>query len=245
MSSNKNPSLESTPNHSTNKNPTSAEIYKHELPKMHKLPANPQQQKPRYHKTRNIHTQSSTQDGGSSLEYSSTDSSHTTKIKLRPSSTIHPKSNTQNRKKASGGLSHKWAEIFSTTGATNKTNTSTPIKQWKRSTTPSGKEHDHTSTFDGIQTRIYTPNSFQPDNTPFGDNIEYNADSACFLFHNINGVKDEANWAQINTTMHELQVTGFGFAETNTTCRGRHYDKWHSITRKIFKTSRTSTLEAT
>jgi hypothetical protein len=44
--------------------------------------------------------------------------------------------------------------------------------------------------------------------------------------------------------MHELQVTGFGFAETNTTHRGRYYEKWHSITKKIFKTSRTVTSES-
>jgi hypothetical protein len=41
-----------------------------------------------------------------------------------------------------------------------------------------------------------------------------------------------------------IQVTGFGFAETNTTHRGRYYEKWHSITKKIFKTSPTITSES-
>jgi hypothetical protein len=95
-----------------------------------------------------------------------------------------------------------------------------------------------------VQTRIHTQNSYQPENTPFGDNIEYKDDITCFLFHNINGVKDEANWAQITSTMHELQVTGFGFTKANTTYRGWYHKKWHSITRKIFKTSRTITSES-
>jgi hypothetical protein len=90
---------------------------------------------------------------------------------------------------------------------------------------------------------MYTPNSYQQDNTPFGDNIEHNSDYEC-LFHNINGIKDDANWTQINETMRELQVTGFGFAEINATCRGSALQKWNNITRKTFKHSRTSTSES-
>jgi hypothetical protein len=91
---------------------------------------------------------------------------------------------------------------------------------------------------------MYTPNSYQQDNTPFGDNIKHNSDYECFLFHNINGIKDDANWTQINKTMRELQVTGFGFAEINATCRGSALQKWNNITRKTFKHSQTSTSES-
>jgi hypothetical protein len=38
--------------------------------------------------------------------------------------------------------------------------------------------------------------------------------------------------------MHELQVTGFGFTEINTTFRGASFQKWNSITRKTFQHSR-------
>jgi hypothetical protein len=37
----------------------------------------------------------------------------------------------------------------------------------------------------------------------------------CFIFHNINGIKDEHNWAQINITMKDLDITSVGFAEIN------------------------------
>jgi hypothetical protein len=94
------------------------------------------------------------------------------------------------------------------------------------------------------QERIVTNNSYQQENTPFGDIIEYNTDRECFLFHNINGIKDEANWTQINETMKELQVTCFGFSEINVTCRGRTMQRWNNIIRKTFKHSRTSTSES-
>jgi hypothetical protein len=67
------------------------------------------------------------------------------------------------------------------------------------------------------QPTITNNTSYQSDNLPFGDNIESSSDSKCFLFHNINGLKDDTNWVQINQTMQELKVTGFGMSETNTT----------------------------
>jgi hypothetical protein len=38
--------------------------------------------------------------------------------------------------------------------------------------------------------------------------------------------------------MQELDATGFGFSEINTTFRGQHYQKWNNITRKIFRHSK-------
>jgi hypothetical protein len=87
-------------------------------------------------------------------------------------------------------------------------------------------------------TTITMTNDFQPNNLHFGDNINHNTDAECFLFHNINGIKDETNWVQINSMMKELNITGFGFSEINTTFRGLAYNKWNNITRKIFKHSR-------
>jgi hypothetical protein len=59
-------------------------------------------------------------------------------------------------------------------------------------------------------------NDFQPNNLHFGDNIDQNTDTECFLFHYINGIKDETNWVQINSTMKELDITGFSAARLTT-----------------------------
>jgi hypothetical protein len=160
------------------------------------IPANSRTQNKRYPKTRKPQTESFTQNANddSSLDYSSSTLSNSkNRTNLRPSSIIHPKTNAQNRKQASTRITQEWAKIFSKTDATNKPNTSASIKQNSRPVTSNGKEHGYISIRGGVQTRIHTQNSYQPDNTPFGDNIEHNDDIACFLFHNINGVKDEAN----------------------------------------------------
>jgi hypothetical protein len=44
--------------------------------------------------------------------------------------------------------------------------------------------------------------------------------------------------------MQELQVTGFGLSEINTTFRGTAYQKWNSITRRTFSHSRLITSES-
>jgi hypothetical protein len=49
----------------------------------------------------------------------------------------------------------------------------------------------------------------------FGDDLHNYSDIKCFIFHNINRIKDETNWVQINQTMYELDVTGFSLAEIN------------------------------
>jgi hypothetical protein len=72
------------------------------------------------------------------------------------------------------------------------------------------------------------------ENLSFGDDINTPSDSVKILFHNINGIKDEANWYQIITTMMELQVDIFGFAEINRTLDHGKKFKWTDITRKYF-----------
>jgi hypothetical protein len=117
-------------------------------------------------------------------------------------------------------LSSEWKQIFSgKTCITTTEKTSKPSKRWRQLT-------------------ISTNKSFQSNNTPFGDNIETFPDIECFLFHNINGVKDDTNWMQINKTMKELDVTCFGFSEINTIFRGSAFQKWNNITRKTFRQSR-------
>jgi hypothetical protein len=171
-------------------------------------------------------TQQINVDDFSSLEYSSSSPLQQTYKHLKPSSTIFPTTNVQNRKVKSTKLTSTWQKIFSSDRpATISKTSSAPIKRWNQSTIQAG-------------------NSFQSENTPFGDNIEQFQDKECFLFHNINGVKDETNWTQINRTMQELDITCFGFSEINTTFRGTSFLKWNNITRKTFRQSRMITSES-
>jgi hypothetical protein len=64
------------------------------------------------------------------------------------------------------------------------------------------------------------------------------------LFHNINGLKDENNWAQILTSLKDLDVTCFGLAEINTTMKGGILRRWQDMIRKLFNTSKTTTSES-
>jgi hypothetical protein len=64
------------------------------------------------------------------------------------------------------------------------------------------------------------------------------------LFHNINGIKDAHNWYQINTTMKELNMACYGFAEINTSMKGYLFHKWNDITRKTFRVSRAIASES-
>jgi hypothetical protein len=81
-------------------------------------------------------------------------------------------------------------------------------------------------------------------NNHHGDNIFAAQENERILFHNINGIKDDANWFQIITTMSELNVSIFGFAEINKSLnKGLGFD-WRSTLRKIFYYSRTSFSES-
>jgi hypothetical protein len=180
--------------------------------------------------TRTSHKQRSNQkqfDDVSSLDYSSLSSSDITHKQLRPTTTIHPTTNAQIRATKTNKISSEWAKIFSgrRSGTTTTSTPRTQPKRWNQST-------------------ISTTTSFQAKNTPFGDNIETFLDAECFLFHNINGIKDDTNWVQINKTMQELDITCFGFSEINTTFRGSAYQKWNNITRKTFRQSKVITSES-
>jgi hypothetical protein len=74
-------------------------------------------------------------------------------------------------------------------------------------------------------------------NLPFGDDIHEHTDDQTILFHNINGMKDPSNWLQILTTMRELNIDIFGFAELNQQM-SHGKTKWTNPIRKIFQYSR-------
>jgi hypothetical protein len=148
------------------------------------------------------------------LVYSSSESTTPTAI-LKPSSIIRTSSIMAKRKPKHQKLSNEWNKLFHQTRALKPTVSQTCGTKWH-------------------QTRIQLPTSFQSNNLHFGDDLQNHSDIECFIFHNINGIKDETNWVQINQTMYELDVTGFGLAEINTTFRGPLYQKWHDITRKTF-----------
>jgi hypothetical protein len=62
-------------------------------------------------------------------------------------------------------------------------------------------------------------------NLPFGDDITKDYNCEGFLFHNVNGIKDEHNWFQILSTMKDLNITFFGLAEMNTTMHSYFFHK--------------------
>jgi hypothetical protein len=79
-------------------------------------------------------------------------------------------------------------------------------------------------------------------NKAIGTNILTSTDSTeqeTIWFHNINGIKDERNWAQIITTMKENHIDIFGFVETNKSMTGILRNQWQPIIRKQFYFSRT------
>jgi hypothetical protein len=75
-------------------------------------------------------------------------------------------------------------------------------------------------------------------NEAFGDNKTSEPHDDTILFHNINGIKDESHWAQVITTMKELEVEIFGFAEINKSMTNFSKHKWTSIIQKQFYFSR-------
>jgi hypothetical protein len=64
------------------------------------------------------------------------------------------------------------------------------------------------------------------------------------IFHNINGLKDEHNWFQTMHMMKEINASIFGLVELNTTMKGYSFHKWNEITRKVFKTSKSTSSES-
>jgi hypothetical protein len=172
-----------------------------------------------------------------SLSYSSSESSDenssNSKITqitlLRPSSTIYPNTNSQNQKRNAPKLNQEWKNFFK---AAPRISSSSSIQQ---------ANQDKTTL---RQTKIQNRDSFQKDNLPFGDSVYDDNKIEGFLFHNINGIKDESNWTQINLTMSELNISCFGFVEINSTFRGTAFSRWNEITRKTFKYSRQSASES-
>jgi hypothetical protein len=82
----------------------------------------------------------------------------------------------------------------------------------------------------------------QLSNQEIGVNISTQTDSSdleTIWFHNINGMKDEKNWAQIITTMKENNIDIFGFAEINKSMESLTKNHWQSMIRKQFYLSRT------
>jgi hypothetical protein len=152
-----------------------------------------------------------------SLEYSSSDES--TEINKTDEERNHSSRRTTKNK-----LSAAWQKIFKQPPKQIMIEESSQRKNTRQ-------RHKH-------QTVLQHYNQSNETNPAFGHPIEYNSQHECFLFHNINGIKDEHNWAQINLTMLDLDVTCFGFAEINTTARGTNYKRWTDISRKTFAHSR-------
>jgi hypothetical protein len=161
-----------------------------------------------------------------SLEYSSSSTEKATQATAQsrdPSNFPQP----QVSKK---GLSKIWQQIF-------KKPSILTIKE-------TANRKQQTQPIDLRQTLIKSNPDDHEQNIPFGHLIEAEQEYEGFLFHNINGIKDEHNWMQINLTMLDLNVTGFGFTELNTTLKGLQFRRWNEITRRTFQTSKTITSES-
>jgi hypothetical protein len=87
-----------------------------------------------------------------------------------------------------------------------------------------------------IQPRLLNLTS---NNNSFGDEIHKPSNLETIVFHNINGIKVETNWAQIVVTMKELKVDMFGFAEINKSMDNYSKQKWTSIIQKQYYLSKT------
>jgi hypothetical protein len=119
------------------------------------------------------------------LEYSTDDSSL---AELRPSSTIvRPKRQ---------GLIQSWEKIFQ---ASRKRNTEPKPMSTKQFIQPKMAYHQESNKAVGVNILMHTES----------------LDLKTIWFHNINGMKDEKNWAQIITTMKENKINIFGFTEIN------------------------------
>jgi hypothetical protein len=147
-------------------------------------------------------------DSETSLEYSSSDESH-------GELTSETDATAQIKEQNKMGLAVTWKNFFKQKRAQEKKN--------------------HNETQITTNTKIlYQANLIQTDkqelNISFGHLIKTSTEYECFLFHNINGLKDEHNWTQINSVMKDLDITCMGFAEINNTMNGINYQKWNAIT---------------
>lgn len=82
----------------------------------------------------------------------------------------------------------------------------------------------------------------QLSNQAIGVNILTQTESSdlkTIWFHNINGMKDDQNWAQVITTMKENNINIFGFAEINKSMDNFSRHRWQLIIKKHFYLSRT------
>lgn len=140
-------------------------------------------------------------------------------------------SDVSNQKKTTSKLNAQWEQLFQ-----KMRNRTIPTNQIRHIDANKNKTH---------QSKILDLHGhYAKENVPFGDNIMADLDYECFLFHNINGIKDENNWFQIMSTMKELNITGFGFAETNMSMKGYLFQKWNDIIRKMFRVSRSVSSES-
>jgi hypothetical protein len=98
---------------------------------------------------------------------------------LRPSSTIQRNSDIDRQSR----MREEWCKIFN--------------QSQKEQTISSASKKNYTQ----VKLKV-----LDTENLPFGDDITASSEGIKILFHNINGIKDEANWYQIITTMMELQV---------------------------------------
>jgi hypothetical protein len=143
---------------------------------------------------------------------SSSKSTTTTTRKLRPSVTITKLREIQRQQKSS--INEQWSKIFS-----------------QRTTTQNDQESkSHRRQL--IQTTLLENNTT---NEPAGDNILNDSDDDTIIFHNINGIKDEANWHQILNTMQEFKVQIMGFVEINKSLNNQLRHQWKDVAKKFFK----------
>jgi hypothetical protein len=156
------PNISGATKHNTRKTQIPAKITLNDTSIKPAIPANSRITNKRYTKNRNTHTEYLKQNvnDGSSLDYSSSTSSSSTNRKLRPSSSIYPKTNAKNRKQAPTRITKDWAKIFPNSKATHETNTSTSIDKNRRTTTATGGEQGHITIRGNVQTKIHTQNSY-------------------------------------------------------------------------------------
>jgi hypothetical protein len=139
------------------------------------------------------------------MNRSSTILAHSDDSLLRPSSTI----GRQKRK----GLNQSWENIFQTRNKANQKVESSKNKKF-------------------MQPKIF---HHQLSNQAIGVNILSQTELSeieTIWFHNINGMKDEKNWAQIITTMKENNIDIFEFAEINKSMESLNKNRWQSMIRK-------------
>jgi hypothetical protein len=147
-----------------------------------------------------------------SLEYSSPDEEINADI-IRDSSTEQI-----NQKRTSTSLSSAWKQIFS----------------WEKIDKREIAKRNATEYHTNFQQAHLINADRQELHIVFGNNIKTHDNYECFLFHNINGIKDDSNWSQILLAMKDLDITCFGFVELNTIMKGVNFCRWQEIIHKLF-----------